>query len=109
MMDTFEKLLELQKELLQAQLKTIYRYQQKIPLHDKQLKRTSKLDIVEDILLSANQPLHISKIIKIAQDDYRVTLERDSIVSALIKKIKAGIRFVKVAPNTFALKKDHHQ
>jgi hypothetical protein len=36
-------------------------------------------------------------------------LERDSIVSALIKKIKAGTRFIKVAPNTFALKKDHHQ
>ena len=108
-MDTFNNLLELQKELLQAQLKTIYRYQQKIPLKDKQLKRTSKLDIVEDILLSVDQPLHISKIIKIAQDDYHVSMERDSIVSALTKKIKAGIRFEKVAPNTFALKKDRQQ
>ncbi len=94
---------------MEGQNVTIYRYQQQIPLHNKQLKRTSKLDIVEDIFLSADQPLHISKIIKIAQNDYQVALERDSIVSALIKKIKAGIRFVRVAPNTFALKKDHHQ
>ena len=109
MIDTFENFLEFKKQLLQAQLKTIYRYQQKISHPKKQLKRTSKLDIVEDILLSADQPLHISKIIKIAHDDYHVTMERDSIVSALIKKIKAGTRFVKVAPNTFALRKDHNQ
>jgi hypothetical protein len=31
-------------------------------------------------------------------------LERDSIVSIIIKKINAGQRFVRTAPNTFALK-----
>ena len=35
---------------------------------------------------------------------YNVNLERDSIVSALIKKIHAGKTFIRVAPNTFALK-----
>jgi hypothetical protein len=49
--------------------------------------------------------VHISKIIEIAKNDYNVTLERDSIVSALIKKIQAGVKFIRVAPNTFALKK----
>jgi hypothetical protein len=63
------------------------------------------LNIVEDILASHHQPLHISKIIEIAKNDYNVTLERDSIVSALVKKIKAGVRFTRVAPNTFDLKK----
>jgi hypothetical protein len=33
-----------------------------------------------------------------------VQLQRDSIVSILIKKIKAGQKFVRTAPNTFALK-----
>ncbi len=103
-MDTFEKLIEFHKELLQSQLKIIYRYQQQSPHLRKEPKRTSKLDIVEDILASSDQPVHISKIIEIAKNDYNVTLERDSIVSALIKKIQAGLRFVRVAPNTFALK-----
>ena len=31
-------------------------------------------------------------------------LKRDSIVSILIKKVKAGQRFIRTAPNTFALK-----
>jgi hypothetical protein len=104
LMDTFDKILELKKELLQAQLKIIRHYQQELPQFKKQPKRTSKLDIVENILSSSDQPLHISKIIGIAKNDYNVTLQRDSIVSALIKKIRAGERFVKVAANTFALK-----
>ena len=104
-MDTFDKLLEFQKDLIQSQLKVIYRYQQQSPHLKKTAQRTSKLNIVEDILASYHQPLHISKIIEIAKNDYNVTLERDSIVSALVKKIHAGVRFIRVAPNTFALKK----
>ena len=103
-MDEFEKYIELQKEILQSQLKVIRRYQQQSPQIKQQPKRTSKLDLIEDILLSAGQPLHVSKIIEIAKDDYGVNLQRDSIVSALIKRIHAGDRFVRVAPNTFALK-----
>jgi len=103
-METFDKIVEFQKELLQSQLKIIRRYQQQSPQFKKQPKRTSKLDIVEDILLSADQPLHIAKIIEVAKNDYNVTLQRDSIVSAIVKKIRSGERFVRVAPNTFALK-----
>ena len=104
-MDTFEKYLGLQKDLLQSQLKVIYRYQQQGGPGKKSIKRTSKLDIVEDILASSDQPLHISEITRIAQHEYQTPMERDSIVSALVKKVKAGSRFVRVAPNTFALKK----
>ena len=104
-MDTFDKIIEFYKELLQSQLKVVYRYQRQSPQLTKKLKRTSNLDIVEDILNSSNLPLHISKIIEIAKNDYNVTLERDSIVSAIIKKIHAGLRFERIAPNTFTLKK----
>ena len=96
--------LEIKRELLQAQLRIVYRHQRKTVPHGQKVKRTSNLTIVEDILQNSDQPLHISKIIQIAQKDYNVNLERDSIVSALIKKINAGKMFVRVAPNTFALK-----
>jgi hypothetical protein len=104
-MDTFDKILKFYKELLQSQLKVVYRYQRQSPQLTKKLKRTSNLDIVEDILAVSNQPLHISKIIEVAKNDYNVTLERDSIVSAIIKKIRSGVRFERIAPNTFTLKK----
>jgi len=104
-METFDKLLNLQKELLQSQLKIILRHQRRFPGIDKKEQRKSKLDIAEDILRSADKHLHITKIIEIAQNDYQVKLERDSIVSALAKKINAGERFIRVGPNTFGLKK----
>ena len=103
-MTDIDNYLEIQRELLQAQLRVVYRHQRKVLPRGQQLKRTSKLTIVEDILQNSDEPLHISKIIQIAQKDYNVNLERDSIVSALIKKINAGKMFLRVAPNTFALK-----
>jgi len=103
-MTGIDQYLEIKRELLQAQLEVVYHYQRKAVHHGQKVKRTSNLTIAEDILQSSHQPLHISKIIQIAQDDYGVSLERDSIVSALIKKINAGKTFIRVAPNTFALK-----
>ena len=103
-MTDLDNYLEIQRKMLQAQLKVIYRHQRKTLPHKHKLKRTSNLTIVEDILQNSDQPLHISKIIQIAQKDYNVSLEKDSIVSALIKKINAGRTFIRVAPNTFALK-----
>ncbi len=103
-MTDLDNFLEIKKELLQAQLKVIYRHQRKTTPHSQNIKRTSNLTIVEDILQNYGQPLHISKIIEIAHKDYNVKLERDSIVSALIKKISAGKIFARVSPNTFSLK-----
>ena len=103
-MTDLDNYLEIQREMLQAQLRVVYRHQRKALPRGQKLKRTSNLTIVEDILQNSGQPLHISRIIQIAQKDYGVNLDRDSIVSALIKKINAGKLFVRVAPNTFALK-----
>jgi len=103
-MAEFNNYVEFHRELLQAQLRVVYRFQRKALPRGQKLKRTSNLTIVEDILQNSDEPLHISKIIQIAQKDYNVNLERDSIVSALIKKINAGKIFIRVSPNTFALK-----
>jgi len=83
-MTDIDNYLEIQRELFQAQLRVVYRHQRKALPRGQQLKRTSNLTIVVDILQNSDQPLHISKIIRIAQKDYNVNLERDSIVSALI-------------------------
>jgi hypothetical protein len=39
-----------------------------------------------------------------AKEQYGVDLDRESIVSALTKKVKKGALFVRTGPNTFGLK-----
>ena len=101
-MENFNRYLEYQKELTESKLKTIHRFLSKIK--QELPKRTPKVTTVENVLKIAGRPLHISKIIEIAKRDFDVQLERDSIVSILTKKIKAGQTFIRTSPNTFALK-----
>ncbi len=100
-MNDFQLYLEFQKDLAEAELKVINRYLK--GSKPKKIGRTSKIEIVENVLRIARRPLHISEIIEIAQRDFQASLERDSVVSILIKKIKAGQKFQRTAPNTFAL------
>ena len=101
-MDQFKLFLQYQKEVIQAQLKVIERFLQQEGSKPKE--RTSKIDIVKNVLNSAGRPLHVSEIIKIAERDFQARLNRDSIVSAILKKINTGQDFIRTAPNTFALK-----
>ena len=101
-MDQFDSYLQYNKEVAQAKLKIIERFQQKERRRPQ--KCTSNIEIVQNVLNSAGHPLHVSDIIKMAQEQYQVQLNRDSIVSAILKKVNAGQIFVRTAPNTFALK-----
>lgn len=103
-MDQFDMYLQYHKEIAKAKLKIIERFQQQG--QRRQTKRTSKIDVVQNVLKDAGHPLHVSDIIKMAHAQYQVQLNRDSIVSAILKKINAGQTFIKTAPNTFTLK-DH--
>ena len=66
--------------------------------------RTSNVDIVEDILRKAGTPLHISEILARARKTFGLTLDRESVVSALTKKVRKGDRFDRPDKNVFALK-----
>ena len=101
-MDQFESYLQYQKEITETKLKIITRFQKGIQA--KPDKRTSKIEIARNVLHIAGRPLHVSEIIRLAQRDFQVTLDRDSIVSAILKKVNAGKSFIRTAPNTFALK-----
>ena len=101
-MDKFQRYLQYQKQVTEAKLKIVDQFMK--GTESEPIKRTSKIDLAWRILKNAGRPLHVSEIIQIAQSDFKVKLERDSIVSGIIKKINAGKMFVKTAPNTFALK-----
>ena len=104
-MDQFESYLHFQKEITETKLKIINRFQKGVQAKPK--KRTSKIEIAKNVLRIAGRPLHVSEIIKLAERDFQVVLDRDSIVSAILKKVNTGKSFVRTAPNTFALKEHH--
>jgi hypothetical protein len=66
-------------------------------------KAKSHIAVVEGILRAANGPLHISDIIAQAQHQYHLQLSRESLVSALTKKVLDHHTFCRVGRNTFDL------
>lgn len=66
-------------------------------------ERKSNTKIVADILREAGRPLHIDEIIRIAREARGVELHRESIVSALSKKLLEGKVFRRTGRNEFAL------
>ncbi len=97
-----EELLLLHEELLKAQLQTIRRLRgPSTAERERPIKGRSNMSVIMDLLRSSKTPLHVSEIIRQAKDA-GVTLDRESVVSALVKKVRAG-RLVRTAPNTFGI------
>ncbi len=101
-MDEFQKYLDLIEELAKSTLDVINRVRDGMP--SKRSKRAYKFQYVESILRKAERPLHINEIIEIAKREYKVNIERDSLSSAISKKVRAGSGIVRTAPNTFTFK-----
>jgi hypothetical protein len=101
-------LLDILEAVTESQLRTIRKLRQprardsKLGELDKR-KRMSHVDIVHDILVDAQRPLHISEILELASKRFDVELDRESVVSALAKRVARRDRFTRPAPNTFAL------
>lgn len=103
------KWLKIQEELLKGQLGVIRGYLRSEDSTEQGRKRTqeqrkSQMSMIIDILSSANTSLHVSEIIQRAEERYGVKLDRESVVSALTKKVKKGVTFVRTGPNSFGLK-----
>jgi hypothetical protein len=100
-----EWFLSFYESLFLAQLRTVRQLKSPKP---KKAKRTehkgmSKINMVMDILLRAQRPLHISEIIAQGKTKYGVTLDRESLVSALVKKVHRRQGLSRTAPNTFQI------
>jgi len=65
----------------------------------------SGIAVVQALLAQAGQPLHIDELIARARKQYGRTLRRESLVSALTKKVLDQNTFTRTAPNTFDLLK----
>ena len=96
---------KIQETLLKSQLRTVREILREgdTPARKPRRKGRSQMSVVYDILLAAQKPLHITDIIARAKQNFGVGLDRESIVSALTKKVKSDRMFKRVKPNTFAV------
>jgi hypothetical protein len=91
---------------LEAQLRAVRRLRQGEPevAGPRQRKGLSQVDMAFDILRKARTPLHISDLLERIQTQFGVTVDRESLVSSLTKKMARGDRFLRPEKNTFALR-----
>ena len=66
----------------------------------------SQIDYVALVLRAGGQALHITEIIDRIHAEFDLQLDRESLVSALTKRVLRNDRFVRTGKNTFALKKE---
>jgi hypothetical protein len=97
-------ILESMVESLEAQVRALKKLRGFPETEKPRDKSMSQLGMVLNILTRAGHPLHVSEIIAEAEKGFGVKLERESLVSALSKKVMKGDRFIRTGKNTFALK-----
>jgi hypothetical protein len=100
-----EWFLSFYESLFLAQLRTVRQLKSPKPKKAKRRedKSMSNMDMAIDILRRAQKPLNISEIIAQVKTKYGVTLDRESLVSALVKKVHRRQGLSRSAPNTFEI------
>lgn len=73
------------------------------PGQSSRAKGRSHIDMTYDILTEAARPLHVSEIISRIATRFDVRVDRESLVSALSKRVAREDRFKRTDKNTFAL------
>jgi hypothetical protein len=97
-----EELLDILEATAGAQLRALRALRHKPRQKAKRTGRAN-IDVVCDVLAAAPGPLHIDDIIQKANQSYGVKLSRESLVSAITKKVLDQNTFCRTAPNTFDL------
>lgn len=101
------EMLEVIDNALTAALKEVRRARSKLPVpvspgDQAGKKRTSAIRLCSDVLAEAGRPLHVTAMIE-ALATRGVQTTRDSLVSALTKRLAPQGPFVRTAGNTFGL------
>ena len=91
---------------LEAQLRAVRRLRQgdAESVEPRSRKGRSQVDMAFDILKKSRTPLHVSLILEGIQAQFGVTVDRESLVSSLTKKVARGDRFLRPEKNTFSLR-----
>jgi hypothetical protein len=104
--DVKDLILRLFEASLEAQLRAVRRLRH-LPVSEgrrPERKGLSQVDMAHDVLKKARGPLHVTELLARIQTAFHVTVDRESLVSSLTKKVARGDRFVRPDKNTFALR-----
>ena len=103
---TRDELLDVLEKTAEGQLRALrsLRRAGNRPAPARRRQGKSNISIVEDILKTHGGPLHIDEIIQQAARRHQRHLSRESLVSALTKKVLDEQTFCRVARNTFDLR-----
>lgn len=104
--ETKDLILSVFETSLDAQLRAVRRLRHGAPTATEPHPRKglSQVDMAFDILKKARSPLHVSQILDRIQTQFGVTIDRESLVSSLTKKVARGDRFLRPEKNTFSLR-----
>ena len=104
--DLKESILSIFEASLDAQLRAVRRLRQSDagPSRPARKKGLSQVDMAYDVLKKARAPLHVSALLERIHAAFGVTVDRESLVSSLTKKVARQDRFVRTAKNTFSLR-----
>jgi hypothetical protein len=103
--DLKDTILSIFEAALDAQLRAVRRLRQSphAPPAQPPPEGMSQVDMAFDILKMARTPLHVSVIIERIHANFGVSVDRESLVSSLSKKVARRDRFIRTAKNTFGL------
>ena len=103
-----DTVLEAVEECLDAQLRAVRRLRktQAPPPSPRPNKRRSQVDMAFDILNKARKPLHVTELLERMEKAFHVAVDRESLVSALTKKVMRADRFVRTEKNTLGIKEN---
>lgn len=106
-----DRVLDIMETLLRAQLGAIEDLRRSkvkgpaprpVAVNEKS-KYVSQTKMAYQVLFDVGQPLHINEIVSRINDIYGVSVTRDALVSALVKKVAQHKEFVKTDKNTYGL------
>ena len=91
---------------MEAQLRAIRRLRQSQTeeARPRPKRGRSQVDMAFDVLKKARTPLHVSEMIDRIHTQFGVTVDRESLVSSLSKKVARQDRFLRPEKNTFSLR-----
>jgi hypothetical protein len=104
--DLKDSILSIFEASFDAQLRAVRRLRGGSPAPAPTRRRTglSQVDMAFDILKKARAPLHVAEILARIHTAFHLTVDRESLVSSLTKKVARGDRFLRTGKNTFALR-----
>jgi hypothetical protein len=103
--DLEDSILSIFEASLDAQLRAVRRLRHgETAAAPRSRKGPYQVDMAYDVLKKAHTPLHVSELLARIRSSFGITVDRESLVSSLTKKVARQDRFLRTGKNTFGLR-----